>query len=54
MALNTDFHWHSQADIQHGAFDDSGDVITVCLPFCADVRAPAIMPVVAIIARRPG
>ncbi|ELW09887.1 hypothetical protein ECPA8_0998 [Escherichia coli PA8] len=54
MALNADFHRHSQADIQHCVFNDSGDVIAVCLPLCTDVRAPAIMPVVAIIARRPG
>nr|DAL10679.1 MAG TPA_asm: hypothetical protein [Caudoviricetes sp.] len=54
VALNADFHRHSQTDIQHCVFNDSGDVIAVCLPFCADVRAPAIMAVVAVIARRPG
>lgn len=50
VALNTDFQWRGQADIKHRVFDDSGDAVAVCLPFRADVSAPAIVPVVAVVA----
>lgn len=54
VTLNTDFQWRGQADIKHRVFDDSGDAVAVCLPFRADVCASPVVPVVAVVAWRPG
>ncbi len=54
VTLNTDFQWRGQADIKHQVFNDSGDTVAVCLPFRADVCAPPVMPVVAVVAWWPG
>lgn len=54
VALNTDFQWSDQADIKHRVFDDSGDSVSVCLPFRANVSTPPVVSVVAVVAGRPG
>ena len=54
MALTADFHRHSRGRYPALRFNDSGDVIAVCpAPSALALRAPSIMAVIAIIARRP-
>lgn len=54
MTFNADFEWCSRSDIKPGASNDAGDCIAVRDSISANVRAPAVVPVIPVIARRPG
>lgn len=54
MTFNTDFEWCGRADIKPGASNDTCDRIAVRDAISANVYTPAVVPVIPVIARRPG
>lgn len=54
MTFNTDFEWCGGADIKTSASNDAGDRIAIRDAISTDMRAPAVVPVIPVVARRPG
>lgn len=54
MAFNTDFEWCDRADIKSSVTDYTGNRIAIRYAISANVSAPAVVPVIPVVARRPG
>lgn len=54
MTFNSDFEWCGRPDIKPGASNGTGNRVAIRDAFSANVRAPAVVPVIPVVARRPG
>jgi len=54
VTINSDFEWCSCPNIKPGASNETGDRIAIRDAICANVSAPAVVPVIPVVARRPG
>lgn len=54
MTFNADFQWCGRADVQLAITYKTRDRIAVRDTLCTDVRTPTVVPVIPVVARRPG
>ena len=54
MTIDTDFEWCGRPDIKAMSTDNTGNRVAVRDTISADMRAPTVVPVIPVIARRPG
>lgn len=54
VTFNSDFEWCGRPDIKPGASNDTCDRIAVSDAISTNMRTPAVVPVIPVVARRPG
>lgn len=54
MTFNSDFEWCCRADIKPGASNDAGHRIAIRDAISTDMRSPAVVPVIPVVAWGPG